>query len=947
MWKLAWKYMRYYRNQTFAISISLLLTAGLFSGIGSLLYSSRQNELKNMKNIYGEWHYALTADSILYDTLKNNVNIQNDSFQTQDSSADDSLQAQGSSADYFLQNCGRMQYRDSLSEPFPITFLYTDEVCRRLTHREILEGKYPEKENEIAADRYTLSNLNFSGQIGGSLVIGTQTYTVTGIIKNMWAANADDMQIFVNENFSCTDMNCTDINCADMDRLYLQFSEDKKLYLQLNAFLQKYQLSGEAVEDNNPVTSYLHGERPESIFEIVKFALTDERGNFTYIVLKLQEAYNLSFYTMLSLLFVFSFLVIYSIFNVSVAKRTSQYGILQTLGVEEKHIFGSMLIELWTLFLLCYPLGCLLGNSFLKLFYHRFNRIFTGGSTTASDTPVTLTGAEQIQNTAIESEFHIAWTAAIIGFFLLMAALTVIAYMTVRSMRKYTLRQVMDENRSTVQGTRKIRPHKLKNVHWTFLSYAWQNNRPLHNKIHSRRHSNLTGILMRKFMFSKRLKFIGLLLSLSLGGSLFLCTTYMVENLKIHAQMSMKSDDELGSEYRISEKSDSLADTIPESTAEKIKKIPGLKDIYATKYTLGEITITKEEFEYENGIWAEYFNEMNRTEILQELYGGICIPKDNNTYGIKYDVYGYDSAMLEQLDDFLLEGEIRLDELTDGNKVIITANVDGQGNYYLYGKHPGDRIRLKVPKSQSCSPEILKFESSDNSYIEKEYEIAAIVSRPLAKEEYFLNRDIWKSSQSVIFSNQQMEQNFGIRSYSIINASAAENADRNTVSAALLSEISEVPRAVLTDYSSAIESQQNYLRQQQLFFTGISVILLLISLFHIMNRMNYSILARRREFGILRAMGITDSGFYRMLLKEGLIYGICADIFLFLLFHLVLRRWMDYYMQHVVQFLHFSSGISQTVLFMIFALNLVIAVIAVYLPARKIVRNHIVDELRQ
>ena len=43
------------------------------------------------------------------------------------------------------------------------------------------------------------------------------------------------------------------------------------------------------------------------------------------------------------------------------------------------------------------------------------------------------------------------------------------------------------------------------------------------------------------------------------------------------------------------------------------------------------------------------------------------------------------------------------------------------------------------------------------------------------------------------------------------------------------------------------------------FYYGISAVLMAISLLHIINSMQYLVLARKREFGILRAMGITDA----------------------------------------------------------------------------------------
>lgn len=159
--------------------------------------------------------------------------------------------------------------------------------------------------------------------------------------------------------------------------------------------------------------------------------------------------------------------------------------------------------------------------------------------------------------------------------------------------------------------------------------------------------------------------------------------------------------------------------------------------------------------------------------------------------------------------------------------------------------------------------------------------------------------------------------------------------------------IRDVPKAVLQDYTSAIETQQDYLRQQQVFFSSIAVILLVISLFHIMNSMNHTILARRREYGIIRAMGITDSGFYKMIAETGILYGLLADVFIFLIYHLILRRGMDYYMAHVLQFLHLTSDVPDMVLSGIMILNVLIAVAAVLFPARKMIREHIITEITQ
>lgn len=883
MLKLAYQYMRYYKSQTCAILLSIILTAGLLTGISSLLYSSQMNELENAKLIYGEWHYDMHVDEEVLDKIADN--------------------SDGNG--YKLDLYGIKIVKDAVTDPFQIYFVETDENYRELSHRELIEGVYPEKENEIAADNYTLGNLGFDGSLGDNIDIAGQTYKLVGIMKSEWSTNVDNMEIFVGSDFQ---------GRGAESFVYLKFDENKPLYRQLDAFLDIFKISGDKVESNDEVITYLQGEKPDSIYEIVKFGLTNEQGNFTYIVLKLQSEYNLAFNGMLALLCIFSLFIIYSIFNISISKRVAQYGIMQTVGIEEKNILGSVVAELWILFCVGYPIGAFVSNGLLKRFYNQVGEVFGNTVTNANETAIT-SSEQTLAGSNFSNLFYISWSAIIIGFVILFIALAGIGFITVKGIRKQSLREVISEQRAT----------GLKN-----------------RRIYSLRRNDLSGIIVRKFMFGKKRKFIGILISLSLGGCIFLCTTYMIENLKIHAEMEMNSDDGLNSEYKISLKSKSLSDEISEEVVQTVRELPGLAEVYATKYTLGEITIGKEELE-----WDSYFNEYNNDSGIQNDYGGICVEKDDKNYGIKYDIYGYDTTLLEVLEKYILEGEIDTQDILNSNKVIVVANVDGQGNYNFYGKHPGDKIKVKVPKDQKMSNDVLKFESSSDNYIEMDLEIAAIVSRTLVKEENFLIRGAWDKAPSIIMTNQQMQDNFDISQYKIISASRMAGTEGEEITRQLLLAIQDIPKAVLQDYSAAIEIQKNYLHQQQMFFTGIAIIMLIISLFHIINSMNYSILAKRYEFGLLRAMGMTDIGLYKMIVKEGILYGVLANVLLLFLYGAVLQKVMIYYMQHVVQFLHITASVPPYIFLMIIMLNIVIAVIAVILPARRIIRDSILEEIRK
>ncbi|HIY64631.1 MAG TPA: FtsX-like permease family protein [Candidatus Mediterraneibacter stercoripullorum] len=710
MLKLAWKYMKFYRSQTFAIFISIFLTAGLLSGIASLMYSSRQSEIANSKAIYGDWHYQMEADAETYSSVQS-----------------------GEAGDgYTLEQCGKMEIRDAVSEPYVIYFVYGDEDYREMAHRQLIEGAYPEAENEIAADAYVLSNLGFSGNVGDAIAIGGTEYIVTGILQSEWAASASEMEVFVSDSF---------IGRGSQRFLYLQFAEDGKLYRQLEAFQRKYGLPFDGAEANDEVTQYLGGEPADSIPDIVRFGLTNEQGKFTYIVLKLESEYNLSYYGMILLLCLFSLFVVYSVFNISASKRTAEYGMMQTLGISEKRIGATLVLELWTMFLIGYPLGCLAGNGILGLCYGSLTGVFQdyGASLTGG---AQLTAADQTlaQTASPESGFFVAWDAAAVGFVFLLAALAAAGYVTVYSLRRHSLREVMSGD----------------------TSFAGR------RKIYAKCHADLAGVVVRKFMFSNKRKVLGILLSLS--------------------------------------------------------------------------------------------------------------------------VYGYDDGMIAQLQDYILEGDVDPARMKAEDQIIAVANVDGQGNYYFYGKKPGDRITLKVLKMDGYTDELLKFQESGEQYIEKEFEIAAIVSRPLAQEDSFMNVDAWSNTQSVILTNEQMEESFGITGYSFVNASPADDAQPDLVSAQLLQVIRDVPKAVLTNYTTAIRTQRNYLNQQQLFFSGIAGIILLYNMF--------------------------------------------------------LRRVMDYYMAHVVQFLHLSAGVPNMVLAGVMLLNLGIASAAVFVPARRMLRENVIDEIK-
>ena len=73
--------------------------------------------------------------------------------------------------------------------------------------------------------------------------------------------------------------------------------------------------------------------------------------------------------------------------------------------------------------------------------------------------------------------------------------------------------------------------------------------------------------------------------------------------------------------------------------------------------------------------------------------------KANGEYGLKVNIYGYDDRMLNELNDYLLEGEIDPEKMREEDTVILATLMDGQGNYDGISVSPGDALSVRIPKT--------------------------------------------------------------------------------------------------------------------------------------------------------------------------------------------------------------------------------------------------------
>ena len=886
--KLSFAYLCYYKKQTVSLFLGVLLSAALLSGVGSILYSGKQQNIEKVRQEYGDWHYYFQSDA----------------------KEAESLLEKKKGEGYEIEESGTITIRKVLEEPYKIMLVHGDDSYLHMMNRKLLQGSYPKAANEVAMDAYVLRNLGIPEEIGREVILDGERFLLSGILSESVEGTEDYMQIFVHESVDYGQNGVF---------FYFKFLENNPLYKQLAAFCKEFDVDKESIRRNNELDDYFKGTAPSAFWNVLKVSITEEGAGIPYLYAYYNEGGQLTNKVIIIALGVFGVFILYSLFQVSVRKRMSQYSIMQTLGMAEGYTFGSLLGELLLIFAAGFPLGCLLGNGIAALLYGKIGQIFVG----VQNKGFRHTGGNQdlagisAANIGESGQFYVDEKLIWYSLVFFVVVLAVMSCHLVRKMRSYTWGQMI----------RKESGKKKKN-----------------RKIYCIHRENLSDILTKKFMFGKISSFFGILFSLSIGGIIFLGATYVTENTKIHNELTFKADDGLGSDIQVFEDSDDLGDMIPGYMAEEIRKIPGVEAVNTMNYMLGEIPL------YDGKLrWTSYFAETDPSDdlepdpLLMEKYHGVATIEGDDDYKLKVNIYGYDDEMLLELSDYLLEGNIDPDAMRKEDTVIFKTIMGGQGTYDGINIKTGDFITLKTPENTEVPAEVLRFQEEDSFYTEQKLEVAALASRPLAKTNAFIG-DEASSTVDIIMTKEQMEEYFGVTGYHNMGITLKEGADGAAVSSEIRKLTQSVSKCMIKDYTQAIETENAFIEQKMLFFYGVAFVLLGISILHIINSMQYLVAARKHEFGILRAMGITDGGFRRMLFKEGIRYGIYANL-LMLALYVPVQKILYYVMVHVYLYLHPKAWVPVIPVAGILALNIIICILAMEWAGRNILEEGIIEEL--
>lgn len=843
--KFAIQYIKHYKKQSISIILSIALSVALLTGIGSLVHSANKSRIEKIREGNGDYHFYFKVDNKQLQKIKKNKK----------------------SKEYTVNRLSITNTKGSIDEPFIMKFLNVDSSYLDMTGRKLLKGKLPSKKGEIALDTYSLNNLNLKEKIGTEIKLDGKTYKLCGILSDLLNPETILEGFVDSSTFSEENGNYM---------VYVKFDESKNIKKQSSRFMREFNISKKSSHVNWNLSSEF-GVKPPITFE-------------RYSIFQFLNSLKLNTNAIILIIGIFSAAAVYSIFHVSILQRVSQYGVLEVLGANNKQLLLLLFLELFLLFIIGFPIGCILGIGVASTIHQQFPHIFLGSD-------------------IIPGSFFISEKSIYLGFLFLALLLILIAVRVVYKLNKYSSIESMKNFEITNKQNREIKSIKF---------------------------SNMTAVLSHKYMTQKKGMFIGILCSLALGGIIFLCSSYSIQLTRNNNELTMKADDGLNSDYQIAMQTTDFDTGIPKDKISRLNEVEGVSSIYPVRYFLGGINIRDEQL-----LWKNFFKPLEKDYRIKNFFDGICTKQSEGGYLLKTNIYGYNAGMLKGLNPYIIDGKIDNSDMVKNNKVIVRLPMDGTGIYGAVDIKPGDTIRVKVPKTMKPTDKTIKFKEEDkNDYTIKKFVVAATVKRVMANNIYFIG----DYGMDIVMTNEQMESNFNIVNYNMASIKKTKESNSLEVAKEIKSVIHDIKRCLVTDYTIAIERNNVYLNQKLLFIYGIVFVLLSISLFHIINTVSYLVFSRRHEFGILRAMGITDNKFLIMMMREGLLYGLYASIIM-VIGSIIGQSMIYFIVKRVYLYINPVFNINISLYMSMIILNITISIIAVIIPVKQILKNDIISEI--
>ena len=606
--------------------------------------------------------------------------------------------------------------------------------------------------------------------------------------------------------------------------------------------------------DQAPIHCYFKLHKPAGVYDFMKEMGYTQEYRYAYNTKVLLysgtapfDSFLTAFYSLAAIiiaLIVFgSVSLIYNAFSISVSERTRQFGLLSSVGATRKQLRRMVLFEALTVSAVGIPLGILVGIGGIGITLLLIGDKFS--SIVRADIPMRIC---------------VSWQAVVIAAVIALVTVLISAWIPSKRATRVSAVEAIRQSMDIKVSGRPVRTSKL-----AYKLFG------------------LPGVLAGKHYKRNRKKYRTTVVSLFMSIVLFVSAAAFTDYMMESAEGGLASDQ---------------FDLIyaAESDASSAMRPDALLELLFSEQNVTGGTYTKKQFlqgdisrEYVTAMYAGHFADfgMEREDATPKdlgISGYLYFVADTEfnrlleKYNLKEaDYYDRDKPLGIALDrniefDRRLEKYVTLDTLKGDGCVI-------EGLYYV----EIDGYYRKDSRIDENGNKVVLYQNRDNesNIIELPYE-ESFAKYTLRSEKTIEEAPFFVSRSTPVAINM-------IYPYSMLESvvpEAALNQFRNTECfltssnhaasfenlATMLTENGLSSRQ-LFDYAANAETNRNIVTIIRVFAYGFIVLISLIAAANVFNTISTNISLRRREFAMLKSVGMTQKGFRRMMNCECLLYG--------------------------------------------------------------------------
>lgn len=592
---------------------------------------------------------------------------------------------------------------------------------------------------------------------------------------------------------------------------------------------------------------YFNMERPKDIFKFMKE--NDIQGDTNSELLACIGVSRYDGFTnvlyglaaIVTILIMFgSISLIYNAFSISVSERTKQFGLLSSVGATKKQLRRTVFFEAGVVSLIGIPLGILVGivgiGTTLTLISDKFDTF----------------GAPD----EVKMKLCISVPAIIVACAVALVTVFISAWIPSKRATKISAVEAIRQSNDIKAGKRAIKTPKII------------------GKIFG-----LPGLLAHKYYKRSKKKYRATVVSLFMSIVLFIPSTAFTGYLVEMADSTFSSYG-----YDLTYSPDDLSGFKEDDILETLKNE---ENVDHAAYCCNNYSTASVDGKYLSDKMKKYFPSYDDNGL------SICICFVNDDEFINLleenkinadDYMNPDDPMAIAVDnmsffDYEKEKSVIFNALSsDKCEAVFNIRKKIDGYYFeidYYEENDGENIEYLVYRSKADPEDAIKL-TTDEAYIKVNLKSAKTIHKP----PFFVENHCavmmiypYSAKDTVVPENADTAEDYFHFRIQSKNHSDCYTAIKKLIDNKLL------PPGEVVDYAEIAESDRNIVAIVRVFAYGFIVLISLIAAANVFNTISTNISLRRREFAMLKSIGMTGKGFNRMMNFECILYGIKSLIY--------------------------------------------------------------------